>query len=167
MAQRKKQPQPKRAPRRKKTSAFSLRSPFRRKAVEFKPDVIILGCTHYPIIKDTVKKCAEEIIGDVEIVFLHYKTEAEAKEKWERRKMRVNYDDIIYKFSRMNLCTEEHLKGFDSLPYENKFILNNRKHTRYKSEIFWKSSSNDSEIFSDTENFPGNLKIRKILKGNK
>ena len=38
------------------------------KLKEFKPDVIILGCTHYPIIKDTVKKCAEEIIGDVDIV---------------------------------------------------------------------------------------------------
>lgn len=34
----------------------------------FKPDVIILGCTHYPIIKDIVKKCASEIIGDVQIV---------------------------------------------------------------------------------------------------
>lgn len=38
------------------------------KLKDFKPDVIILGCTHYPIIKDTVKKCANEIIGDVEIV---------------------------------------------------------------------------------------------------
>jgi glutamate racemase len=38
------------------------------KLKEFNPDVIILGCTHYPIIKDTVKKCAEKIIGDVEIV---------------------------------------------------------------------------------------------------
>jgi len=38
------------------------------KLSEFSPDVIILGCTHYPIIKDTVKKCAEKIIGNVEIV---------------------------------------------------------------------------------------------------
>ena len=107
------------------------------------------------------------MIGDVEIVFLHYKTEAEAKEKWERRKKRVNYDDVILKFSKMNLCTEEHLKKFDSLPYENKFILNNRKHTRYKSEIFWNGPGDTTEILSDTENFPGNLRIRKIIKGNK
>ena len=38
------------------------------KLKDFKPDVIILGCTHYPIIKDIVKKCAEEIIGGVKIV---------------------------------------------------------------------------------------------------
>jgi len=46
MAQRKKQPQPKRAPRRKNATAFSLRSPFRRKAVDFKPDVMGSGWTN-------------------------------------------------------------------------------------------------------------------------
>ena len=38
------------------------------KLSEFRPDVIILGCTHYPLIKDIVKKAALELIGDVEIV---------------------------------------------------------------------------------------------------
>lgn len=43
MAQRKRSSNPRRAPRRKKSSVFSLRSPFRRKAVEFKPDVMGSG----------------------------------------------------------------------------------------------------------------------------
>ncbi len=38
------------------------------KLVNFMPDVIILGCTHYPLIKDIVKKAALELIGDVEII---------------------------------------------------------------------------------------------------
>ena len=38
------------------------------KLKEFNPDVIILGCTHYPIIKDIIKECASEIIGDVSVV---------------------------------------------------------------------------------------------------
>lgn len=38
------------------------------KLTEFRPDVIILGCTHYPLIKDIVKKAALELIGNVEIV---------------------------------------------------------------------------------------------------
>lgn len=33
------------------------------KLVCFNPDVIILGCTHYPIIKDIIKKCADDILG--------------------------------------------------------------------------------------------------------
>lgn len=35
---------------------------------EFCPDCIILGCTHYPIIKSIISKSASEIIGDVSIV---------------------------------------------------------------------------------------------------
>ena len=54
-------------------------------------------------------------LDNVEIVFLHYKSKEEAREKWERRKKRVNYKNIILKFSKMNLCTEEHLEAFDKL----------------------------------------------------
>ena len=35
------------------------------------------------------------ILDDVEIVFLHYKSFEEARDKWERRCKRVNYDNII------------------------------------------------------------------------
>lgn len=48
--------------------ALNIAKEYISKLAEFKPDVIILGCTHYPIIKETVKKCANELIGNVEIV---------------------------------------------------------------------------------------------------
>ena len=35
---------------------------------DFCPDVIILGCTHYPIIADIIKKSALRLIGNVQIV---------------------------------------------------------------------------------------------------
>lgn len=35
---------------------------------EFSPDCIILGCTHYPIIKSIIKQSANDLIGHVEIV---------------------------------------------------------------------------------------------------
>lgn len=35
---------------------------------EFSPDVIILGCTHYPLIKNLIEERANEIIGNVSIV---------------------------------------------------------------------------------------------------
>ena len=38
------------------------------KLASFKPDTIILGCTHYPMIADIVKDIAEELIGGVEII---------------------------------------------------------------------------------------------------
>ncbi len=103
------------------------------------------------------------ILDDVEIVFLHYKTQEEAEEKWNRRKERVNFDNIILKFSRMDLCTEKEIKEFDSLPFDNKFVLNNRLPLRYKSEIYWKEEWHENGIYRDTTPFPGNLKLNRIL----
>ena len=102
-------------------------------------------------------------LDDVEIVFLHYKSEQEAKEKWDRRKARINWDHLIIKFSKMNLCTEEHMRRFAELPYENKILLNNRKITVYPCEIYWSGSSNDREILLDTDPFPGNLRLHEIV----
>lgn len=103
------------------------------------------------------------ILDDVEIVFLHYKTKEEAEEKWNRRKERVNYDNIILKFSRMNLCTEKEIEEFDRLPFENKFVLNNRLPLKYKSEVYWKEKWSDEGISRDTVPFPGNLKLKELL----
>ncbi len=103
------------------------------------------------------------ILDDVEIVFLHYQSQAEAKEKWERRKARVNFDNIIIKMSRMNLCTEDHLREIDELPFENKIIINNRIPLRYNSEVYWDEEWNPEGIQSDTRPFPGSVKILKLL----
>lgn len=42
------------------------------------------------------------VLGDVEIVFLHYKSIDIARDKWNRRIRRVNYNNLVAKFSRMN-----------------------------------------------------------------
>lgn len=102
-------------------------------------------------------------LGDIEIIFLHYHSEEEAREKWERRKMRVNYDNIFIKFSKMNFCTEVEIENFSKLPFLNKFVFNNRKRTNYPCEYYWSGSSNDFEILSDTNPFPGNLDLIKLL----
>ncbi len=103
------------------------------------------------------------ILDDVEIVFLHYKTKEEAEEKWNRRKERVNFDNIILKFSRMNLCTEKEFEEFCKIPFENKFVFNTQKNTRYSCEIFWKGTIKDNEVFNDTIPFPGPVKLKKLL----
>ena len=103
------------------------------------------------------------ILGDVEIVFLHYKTQEEAEEKWNRRKKRVNYNNIILKFSRMDLCTENEIAAFDAIPFKNKFVLNNRLPLKYKSEVYWDEEWNEYGILRDTIPFPGNLNLNSIL----
>ena len=103
------------------------------------------------------------ILDDVEIVFLHYKTKEEAEEKWNRRKGRVNFDNIIIKFSRMNLCTDKEIEEFCKIPFDNKFVFNTQKQVKYSSEIYWKGKITNNEITNDTVPFPGPAKIKKLL----
>lgn len=66
----------------------------------------------------TAKKQTQIPIGlldDVEIVFLHAKDANNAKDKWQRRVERVNWNNMIYKFSYMNNCTLDHVREFENI----------------------------------------------------
>lgn len=59
-------------------------------------------------------------LGDIEIFFMHYSSQKEVVEKWNRRIKRIDWNHILYKFNDQNGCTEENIKEFVNLPYKNK-----------------------------------------------
>ena len=61
-------------------------------------------------------------LGDIEIMFRHYKNEAEALEKWTRRTKRINWENIIIKFNDQNGCTEEQIAEFNRIKKFKKMI---------------------------------------------
>lgn len=103
-------------------------------------------------------------LDDIEVIFLHYKTNEEAEEKWTRRKQRINWNHLIFKFSDMNGCTEEHLRDFSELPFPHKFILSERRPVKYDCEYFWKAKNNEDYVLFDTIPFPSNLNLSRIIK---
>lgn len=68
---------------------------------------------HYPI----------GILGDIEIHFLHYKSEDEALIKWKRRCKRINKKRMLIKMSQRYIHTKDILERFDALPYKNKICF--------------------------------------------
>jgi uncharacterized protein (DUF1919 family) len=76
-------------------------------------------------------------LGDIEIQFLHYSDEIDAREKWNRRKERMDRNNIHVKFdgskdgSTLELITE-----FDALPIKNKICLSNTKYENIKSLVY-------------------------------
>ena len=67
-------------------------------------------------------------LDDIEIIFLHYKDPEIAREKWNRRCKRINWDNIIYKFSYMNECTDSDILSFaDATRGKKRVILTKRK----------------------------------------
>lgn len=68
------------------------------------------------------------INGDIEIHFMHYKSEQEARDKWERRTKRIRYDNILFKLSeRTECCSEEVQKAFITAPLKNRILLPSKK----------------------------------------
>ena len=102
------------------------------------------------------------ILGDIEIVFLHYNSEEEAMEKWNRRKQRIHWDNLFIKFSEMNECTKEHLLTFDQLSFCNKIVLVSKDYG-LKSQIIVNSFTRDNEVYDDTTNFREGLSLSKWL----
>lgn len=84
------------------------------------------------------KLCLED--EEVELFFLHYHSEEEAKAKWKRRIERINWSKILIKFNDQNGCREEHIKEFVSLPFKNKLFFTVK---RWKEEEFYKRSLGD------------------------
>ena len=80
-------------------------------------------------------ECPLGLLGDILVVFQHYKSFKEAKKMWDRRKQRIDYDSIGYlfhvkdrqymaearNFMRLNLpnsvCITEDFEMFGSYPF--------------------------------------------------
>lgn len=72
-------------------------------------------------------------IEDCEICFLHYKNQNEAKEKWNRRKARINWNNILYKFNDQNLCTYENLKAFNNFKADKKLCFTAKHYEEFET----------------------------------
>lgn len=114
---------------------------FREKSVHPNVSVLMENTWHFPV----------GVLGrDVEIEFLHYKSKEEAKQKWERRCKRINFDNLYFIFSdsgaagggsEMYDFKEEYLERFEALPYANKVFFSS-KDRQGRSVIYIKEYEN-------------------------
>lgn len=74
--------------------------------------------------------------NDIEIHFLHYKSDEEARETWTKRKERINWDDLLIKFdSGKDACTYELMHEFEKLPYRRKLCVGKQEFTGIYSNV--------------------------------
>lgn len=107
-------------------------------------------------------------LGDIEVVFLHYKTKEEAAEKWNRRVGRINYENLIFKFSKMNGCTEEHLKRFDQFDFSKRIcFIPPDCGTDIQCGVLFKSAVGSEEIENDTSEYSRYINLRKMINSAK
>jgi uncharacterized protein (DUF1919 family) len=68
------------------------------------------------------------LLGDVEIHFLHYASESEARAKWSSRLARMDLDRVFLTFTDRDACTADHLAAFDRLPTPHKVCFTAAPH---------------------------------------
>lgn len=105
--------------------------------------------------------------GDVEIQFLHYKSEEEALTKWEERKKRINWDNLYIACTDRDLMTLELMKEFDALDYPNKVIFTAKKYAKIQSAVKLQSYKNDMEVgdlYNQRYNVTKDFNISEWLK---
>ena len=108
-------------------------------------------------------------LGDVEIVFLHYHSEQEAEEKWKRRVERINWDNIIVKFSEMNNCHIEEIMAFDKINISKKVVFVTKDY-KIESQIIFRDSlgkyniSDDTTLFNSYFDLLGFLNTGKLIQ---
>ena len=66
-------------------------------------------------------------LPDINLLFVHYKTFEEAKEKWEARFRRLNYHDIFIVMDRGMDARDEILDEFHKLPYKHKVFFTHKE----------------------------------------
>ena len=94
----------------------------------FSKEIQFIACEqskNYEIFKDS-DRWGEYPIGkidDIEIYFMHYKSEEEAREKWYRRVSRINEKNVIFLYSENEGCSQNFVKRFMMLPSKDKICF--------------------------------------------
>lgn len=79
--------------------------------------------------------------SDIEIQFLHYKTEGAAREKWERRVKRIDWNNLLVKYDcGKDYSDKESVEKFLELKFSNKLVFGKENFERYEVYVLKKYS---------------------------
>lgn len=102
-------------------------------------------------------------LDDIEVIFLHYPTRVEAEKKWRRRCERINWDNLLIKFSQMNECEIQDLVDFDNLPFERKICFTAERNAGIRCGVYFRGYEGTGNIDNDTTYFTRGINITKWL----
>lgn len=88
------------------------------------------------------------LVNGIEIHFLHYKTEQEATEKWNRRCARVPADDhmLYFKFDDRDGATDQHIIEFHRLGLPNSISFTKTRFAEFASNVHIPMPSSETSV---------------------
>ena len=107
-------------------------------------------------------------LGDVDIHFLHYSSEDEARKKWEKRTGRIDYSRVIIKFSTQNLLEDQFAEEFDKFDFPNKlFFTFKRFKCKNMKQIFFRRDKRYNITRNEGRYYPLYFNVIKYINSTK
>lgn len=106
-------------------------------------------------------------LGDVEVHFLHYHSEEEARAKWTRRCQRINFDRLLVKLSERTDCDLSTIQRFDRLDFQNKLCFTKQPHPDLTCCVPVKELASLQNGVTEKEITLKHLDIYQVLNGLK
>ena len=97
----------------------------------------------------TEKSYPVGLLDDLKVHFMHYHSEQEAKEKWEARSQRLDFNNLFIMMTDKDGgkgAKYEHLQAFDNLPYPNKVVFTHKPYPELESAFYIKGFENENEV---------------------
>ncbi len=101
-------------------------------------------------------------IDDIKVLFIHCASYEEGYNNWQRRKQRINKDNMFVLFCDKLGCTYENIKEFDELHFEHKVVFTHKPYPEIKSACYIKGFENDREVGILSDWKPGFWKRRGL-----
>lgn len=70
--------------------------------------------------------CPTGVLEDVMLIFVHYPTFEQARDKWFDRARRVSMNNLYLMLAQRDGCTDDDVRAFDALPYDHKVAFTSK-----------------------------------------
>ena len=97
-------------------------------------------------VRDSGKNYPVARLKDLTLHFMHYHSDEEARDAWQRRKERINWDNLFILMTDKDGCTDDVLCAFDSLPYKNKVVFTHLPRPDIRSAVYIPGFESDTEV---------------------
>lgn len=85
-------------------------------------------------------------LGDITLYFQHYESPEQVREIWNRRKSRINWDNLFVMMTDRDGCDDALLHRFDALPYENKVVFTHVPRPDIASAVYIPGFENQDSV---------------------
>ena len=102
-------------------------------------------------------------VNDVEFVFVHYKSAEDGVIKWNKRRHRINFDNILIKYNDQNMFTFQDLENFKKVEFRKIFFTANKAFISNPDTYYFNCYKKVGYVFDDIKKSLKYVNVKKIL----